>query len=279
VARIWLLPRIIGLTLACMGLVLGFSAAAYADDPIVDPNSDPLLPGVAISGDDQTEGSQTQPVSGVADVMEYTWLPACFDNHPDSPPALCAAATTCANPRELRWTLWGRRLDPPGDWVVLSTSCIGDTPPGAEPVVTDGLVLQAVRRLGLPRLTVHVQPEQATLVNLETIFYTDPPEWTRTVQLLGYSVDVEATVDSYSWTFGDGATMSTSGPGAPYPSKDIVHAYADAHVTVSPRVDVEYAIRYRVDDGEWRTVAETVPASGYPVSLEIREATALLVGD
>jgi hypothetical protein len=86
-------------------------------------------------------------------------------------------------------------------------------------------------------------------------------------------------VDLYNWTFGDGATLSTSGPGAPYPSKDIVHAYADAHVTVSPRVDVEYAIRYRVDDGAWQTVDEAVPASGYPVSLEIREATALLVGN
>ena len=140
-------------------------------------------------------------------------------------------------------------------------------------------MLQAVRRLGLPRLTVQVQPADETLVNFETIFYATPPEWERTVQLLGYTVDVEATVDSYDWAFGDGAAMSTSGPGAPYPAKDIVHEYADAHVTVQPRVDVAYAIRYRVDGGAWQTIAETVPATGYPVDLQIREATPVLVGD
>jgi hypothetical protein len=178
----------------------------------------------------------------------------------------------------MAWHLWERPIGS-ADWAILRTECLAATGPEVAQVVTDDLILRAVRRLGLPRLTVHVQPAQETLVNLETIFYTDPPEWTRTVELLGYSVDVEATVDSYRWSFGDGATMSTSGPGAPYPSKDIVHAYGDAHVAVSPRVDVEYVIRYRVDDGTWQTVDETVPASGYPIPLDIREATALLVGD
>jgi hypothetical protein len=144
--------------------------------------------------------------------------------------------------------------------------------------VTDGLVLEAVRRLGLPRLTVQVQPERETLVNLKTIFYAEPPTWTNTVQLLGYSVDVEATVVSYNWAFGDGAEMTTSEPGAPYPAMDIVHEYSDAHVTVRPRVDVSYAIRYRVDGGAWQTVDETVQATGYSVSLGIREGSPLLVG-
>ena len=210
--------------------------------------------------------------------MDYEWLPACVNNFPGAPASICAAAATCEPAGEIRWNLWARRLDPPGAWAIVDTECIADAPPGAEPIVTDGLVLQTVRRLGLPRLTVHVQPAGETLVNLETIFYATPPEWARTVTLLGYTVDIEASADSYTWTFGDGATTSTAEPGAAYPAGDIVHEYADAHVTVRPRVDVTYVIRWRVDGGAWQTVAETVPATGYPVALQIREATAVLVG-
>jgi hypothetical protein len=116
------------------------------------------------------------------------------------------------------------------------------------------------------------------LVNLETIFYAEPPAWTNTVQLLGYSVDVEAAVAAYKWAFGDGSEMTTSEPGAPYPAMDIVHEYSDAHVTVRPRVDVSYRIRYRVDGGAWQTVDETVEAMGYSVPLQVREGSPLLVG-
>jgi hypothetical protein len=59
---------------------------------------------------------------------------------------------------------------------------------------------------------------------------------------------------------------------------DIVHEYSDAHVTVRPRVDVSYRIRYRVDGGAWQTVDETVEAMGYSVPLQVREGSPLLVG-
>ncbi len=140
-------------------------------------------------------------------------------------------------------------------------------------------MLNEVRRLGLPRLTVKVQPAGETLVNLDTIFYAKPPQWSRTVQLLGYTVDVQASPASYSWSFGDGASTTTSGPGAPYPATDIVHAYDDAGVQVRPAVGVDYQVRYRVDGGAWQTIEETVPAAGYPIDLVVREATPVLVGD
>ncbi len=124
-----------------------------------------------------------------------------------------------------------------------------------------------------------MQPAGETLVNLETIFFAREPQWARTVQLLGYTVDIEAAPATYAWSFGDGATIESQSPGAPYPSDDIVHAYADAHVTVRPSVDVAYEIRYRVDGGAWQTIDETVPAAGYPVDLVVREATPLLVGN
>ena len=141
------------------------------------------------------------------------------------------------------------------------------------------MVLNALRQMGLPSLETVTQPEDKTLVNFETIFYTQPQEFTRTVTLLGQSVDVEATASQYTWHHGDGTTVTTSSPGAPYPSKEITHSYTDAHVTVAPSVDVTYTARFRVEGGGWQDIGETVTIAGPPTALRISEATALLSGD
>ncbi|MGI8721715.1 MAG: hypothetical protein ACR2JG_05750 [Geodermatophilaceae bacterium] len=146
------------------------------------------------------------------------------------------------------------------------------------PVVTPGRVLEAARRIGLPTLEVQIQPENATLVNFDTIFFAHPQQFGRTIQLLGYRVDVVATPSLYRWSFGDGAVTTTDNPGAPYPAKDIVHKYTDAHVTQHPRVDVTYHVRFRVDGGPWRDIDEPITADGPATALQIKEATPVLSG-
>jgi hypothetical protein len=140
------------------------------------------------------------------------------------------------------------------------------------------MVLSEIRRVGLPALTVRVQPEGETLVNLDTIFYAEPSTFGRRLEILGRDVDVEARPSQFNWSYGDGATETTSIPGAPYPAKTIVHQYSDAHVTVHPRVDVIYTARFRVDGGEWQEIPETIAIPGPPVDLRIREATPVLSG-
>jgi len=222
-------------------------------------------------------------------VYEYQWLWACRDNAPGRANYECGEARNCSQPDAMRWTLWARQISDaqgqatPGEpWSAITTEC-HVVPPEVEaapgPQVTDALVLREVRRLGLPRLQVQVQPADATLVNFETIFYAEPPEWARSVQLVGFDVDVMASPAGYTWRFGDGASAATAQPGAPYPATDVTHTYTDAHVTVAPRVDTAYEVRYRVDGGGWRTIAQTVPAAGLPAELRIREATAVLVGE
>lgn len=265
-----------------MALVVGMAAPVHAGkDPDVDTSENPYVPEVLVGGEQETAGSDAVVVSEDGDVAtrEYSWLPACFDNRPGNPLVLCASAYTCTGETEVRWNLWAREIAAGSSWSIIASACFGEKPEAVAPIVTDERVLEAVRRLGLPRLTVRVQPIGETLVNFETIFYAEPREWVRTVRLLGHSVEVEASAASYEWVFGDGSAMSTEGPGAPYPAAEVVHEYADAHVLVRPRVDVAYAISYRVDGGGWRSVEETVPAAGLPVRLRIREATALLVGD
>ncbi|MCW2801416.1 MAG: hypothetical protein JWQ70_2888, partial [Aeromicrobium sp.] len=57
----------------------------------------------------------------------------------------------------------------------LGTQCAPSAPakPG-QPVLTEGAILQAVREIGLPSLKVRIQPGTSTLVNIPTIFYTQP---------------------------------------------------------------------------------------------------------
>jgi len=176
------------------------------------------------------------------------------------------------------WTLWARPL-PSGEWTALLVECRGNRPQGAPPPqLTPDRVLEAVRRIGLPSLQIQVQPETATLVNFATIFYAEPQPFQRTVGLLGYSVDVRAAPESFHWVFGDRTEATTQQPGAPYPVKDVTHEYTDAHVTVRPRVDVTYQVRYRVDGDAWQALDETLTALGPAISLRIKEATPVLSG-
>ncbi len=145
-------------------------------------------------------------------------------------------------------------------------------------MLTPGRVLEAVRRMTLPSLQVHVQPDTATLVNFETIFYAEPQPFERTVRLLGFDVDVRAVPESFHWLFGDGQQETTNEPGAAYPAKDITHRYVDAHVTVRPHVDVTYRVAYRVAGGAWQALDETLTAQGPATALRIKEATPVLSG-
>ena len=145
--------------------------------------------------------------------------------------------------------------------------------------MTPALVLTALRRIGLPAIQARTQPEDKTLVNFDTIFYAEPQTFTRTITLLGQSVDVEAQPTRYVWHHGDGTSAATSTPGAPYPSKQVTHAYTDAHRTVLASVDVVYSARFRVGNGAWQDIAETVTIAGPSTPLRISEATPVLSGD
>ena len=140
----------------------------------------------------------------------------------------------------------------------------------------EGVVLQAVREIGLPSLDVQVQPGSSTLVNIDTIFYTEPEQFTRTVPLLGFAIELQADPVNYTWHYGDGTRATTTKPGKPFPAMDVTHRYRKPADTVRPRVDVTYEVRFRVDDGPWTDLGETLLATGAAVDLEVREAAPVL---
>ena len=216
--------------------------------------------------------------------LEFKWHSPCLafsPNHTVGDSVDCGIARICASPTERTWQLWGLRADE-HYWEYIGSECFGRPPTAADtpqPQVTPVLVLNAIRRIGLPELTAQTQPADKTLVNFATIFYAEPQPFTRSTTLLGQSVDIEATPSQYTWHHGDGTTDSTATPGAPYPSKEITYSYTDAHTTVTPRVDVTYTARFRVNGGAWQDINETVTITGPTSNLRISEATAVLSGE
>ncbi len=74
-----------------------------------------------------------------------------------------------------------------------------------------------------------------------------------------------------------GGDLSTSDPGAPYPDLRITHRYARVG-GVRPSVDTTYAGRYRVGNGTWRAIPDTLTVPGPAVDLQVVSATPHLVG-
>ncbi|MFI5428284.1 hypothetical protein [Aeromicrobium sp. UC242_57] len=85
--------------------------------------------------------------------------------------------------------------------------------------------MRATREIGLPSLTVKIQPGETTLVNVPTIFHAEPRPFERSVTLLGFDVDLVATPITFHWVHGDGTSQDTSTPGKPYPALDVTHSY------------------------------------------------------
>ena len=57
--------------------------------------------------------------------------------------------------------------------------------------MTPGMVLAAFRRIPLPLLRSHSQPANKTLINFDTIFFTQAEPLTRQLTLLGQRVRLE----------------------------------------------------------------------------------------
>jgi hypothetical protein len=138
-------------------------------------------------------------------------------------------------------------------------------------------VLAESKNVMFPKLRVKVQPAGRTLVNLDTIVYTDQSRVSlHTVTILGFPVAIEAIPMSYTWNFGDGASATTTTPGRPYPTKDITHKYMKkAGVRLS--LTTHYAARFNVAGSGWQYVDGLVPITGPVTPLQVREAVPVLV--
>lgn len=172
----------------------------------------------------------------------------------------------------------GFEMDLYRDGQVYGEVCLSDTQADGLGVITPGLVLREFRRVEWPESPLTIQPPGLrTAVNFPTYYYTDnTTPSTRTVELLGQSVQIEATPTSYVYRFDGADAVETSSPGGPYPGGDVVHEYA-YQGTASPSLDTVYSGRYRVNGGRWIDIPETLTVAGDAVTLEIVEVRPTLV--
>lgn len=140
------------------------------------------------------------------------------------------------------------------------------------------LVIREFKRIAWPSSELVVQPRGGrTLVNFETNFYTpDHQAIDQSLTIAGQSVVIRAVPVSYTYVFGDGATEATASPGSPHPDLEITHQY-ERIGDVDVRVDTTYAGEYRIGQGEWTAIAETLTVEGAAQDLEIVEALPQLV--
>lgn len=216
--------------------------------------------------------AHTMVNAAAAEHHQYSFAPNCHDGA-----GTCSETPTC--PVDDNGTQ-GEDMIMYQDGVAIGETCWSDTdtdtttqPP------TPGQVMDAARNLTWPQATLVIQPPNGeTLVNFDTNFYTTTTAaTTQQVTLLTFAVTIEATPASYTWRFGDDATLTSEGPGRAYPHLDITHRYLRKG-TVKPQVDVTYRGRFRIADGDWQDLPDTLTVTGQPQDLRILTATPHLVG-
>ena len=162
------------------------------------------------------------------------------------------------------WTGGGEGNESGDGWWYVETICNAPQ----EYVPTEADVWRAVRQLAFPGAEAQIQPPNGrTLVDLDTNFYTDSPrEWgPRDLQVGEATVQVRATVQEYHWDFGDGSSNVTTSPGAPYPDKEIVHAYGQTG-SFTPSVTLMYHVEWQYDGNGWAPFDDLLPASASPTT-------------
>jgi len=163
--------------------------------------------------------------------------------------------------------------NPYGGWGSMGSVCVDVTdlnpPPSPEEV------FRYFRTLPLPELATRQQPPGNALVGLPVIFFTDSPTTQRfTVDIRGFTVDIDATASTYAWDTGDGTVLTTAVPGAPYPDQTITHDYASGTYTAS--LTTTWSAIYSVDGGATVDVPGTTTTAGLPVTFAVLQARTVL---
>ncbi|WP_165962702.1 PKD domain-containing protein [Occultella glacieicola] len=122
------------------------------------------------------------------------------------------------------------------------------------------------QRLLLVGSEINLQPQgEWTLVNVDTIVFTDGAAQEFSTTVLDLPVEVRATPVEFTWDFGDGSQpLVTTDAGAGYPDHTLTHVYSTAE-TVEITLTTSWVGEFRINGiGPWlpvNGVATTVTVS------------------
>ncbi len=255
-----------------VAIFLAITPTAAAEDPEVGAGDHAFLAGIETVSAPEPAGTSSQATSSP---VEYIYEPACERGSGAASDSFygCGSQQSCGTDGLL--------------FSVVAVSSEGSNPLGftciepgqATPVdiLTPGRILEAFERIPLPEAPLEVQPPGGvTLVNFDTILHTDAQPFTETVQLLNRQITFDIEPSEFTWTLGDGRTLTTTDPGrawrAGLPMNEYVsHRYAEAG-TVQLQLTTTWSARWRLPNGPWRPVAGTVDITSPPQDLEITTA-------
>jgi hypothetical protein len=201
---------------------------------------------------------------------------SCAEGH-----QLAYAGIECEDDEQAIGALFEQRRES-GGWsdaeMVQEESCLAER---RQQIDIPAAAAWAFQEMQIEPSEVNVQPPNGwTLVNVDTIAFTDRTPRTMSTSLFGIPVEIRAVPSNYSWDFGDGsAPLTTTDPGAPYPAHTVAHAYAKrGEATISLTTTWHGQFRLAGEPTWYDVTGEgtTVSSSG---SLEILEARARLVED
>jgi hypothetical protein len=162
---------------------------------------------------------------------------------------------------------------PYGAWETTFAGCVDVT--DLNPPPSPDEVFRYFQTLPLPQLTTRQQPPGQALVGLPVIFFTDSPTTqTFTVDIRGFTIDITATATTYTWHTGDGTTLTTTSPGAPYPHHTITHDYSSGTYTAA--LTTTWGATFSIDGGAPADVPGTTTTQGPPATFTVVQARTVL---
>lgn len=101
-------------------------------------------------------------------------------------------------------------------------------------------------------------PGTEVLINLDAIVYTSDDPRTLTTEVNGTPVTVKATPTSYTWSWGDGSSTTTTDPGAAYPNQTVTHRYASTAQDVSISLTTTWDATFTPEGQDTQPVTGTI---------------------
>jgi hypothetical protein len=234
----------------------------------------------------RSHGTRPEPTGPV---IEDVYTPVCTGNTPDGLRETCETADQVCEWQGLGadytflWH-WRRTVDREtgeviAPWDIVDSVCLTDVPePEPDQRVDPATVASEWKRITFPAGRTYVQPAGgSTLINFDTVFYTQVAVDPVTTTILGHAVVIR-TKPRFTWHFGDGQTLMTDKPGRPHAKgdrkDDVTHDYTwrDPGVPFQARVTITYTATYSVDGGPARPVPGQVVVDGPPTPILVKTA-------
>ncbi len=126
-----------------------------------------------------------------------------------------------------------------------------------------------------------IEPGAWSLPRVPTNIFSTAGVQSQSGTLLGWPIEVRFSPQTFRWSYGDGTSVTRSGPGSSWGSNQF-GATQTSHIFRAPgtytvTLQVDYSVSYRFDQGGFVALAGLVTRAGPPATLQILRVNSVLV--